>query len=396
MPYTDFKDFLELIQILNKTNSEFGIASTLHHYLAYKLSILESNIYLINSSGLLQNFYENQTSSTIEKIKSRLEEEGIIDWCFLKEKITFIPNIYDESVAARTFIIIIPVIVDKVNVGVFISISEKDQSDYSVIEVEEMEALGIHATIRMDSIRKVTEIDNMNKRLRFLNNEIIRSTEKSSIGDIATGIASEIQSPIKIIEANINLLDSGFQNRERRLQIIKEQFAKIIKINDKLNSLTKDPEDDDEKIEKIFLNDLLNEIILLTESQLRKDGIIIEKETSNETFITVGIKNQIEHLLLSMILYSKDMVQDGGKINLSISKKNRKNLITISDNGIGFTDEQIKLIFDPAFELKSGADRISGLYIQQQIAKKFKGKIEIISELTKGTTYKLFLPVAAK
>lgn len=391
----NIREFIELIQEINLSNSEFDIATKIHSYLAYKYDVIESNIYLINVSGQLQRNLDVLTSASIDKIKLRLEEEGIIDWVFIKNQITFIPNIYDESASSKSFIIIVPVIVNDNQIGVFIAICSKDKNYYTELQVLEINSIGTHGTIKLDNIKKVTEIDNMNKRLRYLNNEVIRSSEKSSIGDIASGIASEIQSPIKIIEANLELLDSGFQNRERRIQIIKEQFDKILKINEKLNSLT-NTNDENEITEKINIHDLANEVIMLTESQLRKDGIIIENEIPNTDIFAIGIKNQLEHILLSLILHSKDMMQEGGKITLNIVNKSRKVTISIQDSGVGFTEDQIKFIFDPAFDLKSGSEKISGLHIQQQIAKKFKGSIELVSEIGKGTTYKVILPAAAK
>lgn len=388
-------EFVEIISSINKLNSASDIVNKLHAYFAKKYGVIESNIYLSNVSGTLRKTAETGTSTILDNIVNRLEEEAIIDWCFSRDELTIIPNLYDESLSPKTNVMIIPAVLNNKSTGIFLAITEFGKEHYDDDALAEISCLASHGVIRLDSYRSYLEIDAMNNRLRFLNNEMIHSSEMASIGEIVTGIANEIESPIKIIEANIQLLDSGIQNKERRLQIIKEHFERIIKINNKLKSLA-ESSNDNEKTVKIDLVDMMNEAILLTESQLRKNGITIEKDFGDEKVFTVGSKNQLEHVMLILLLHSKDMMQDEGKIHISLHSSTSKHVISISDNGIGFAKEQLELLFDPAFVMKVGSQKIAGLYVQKQMTNKMKGDIEVVSELGKGSTYKLILPSTLK
>jgi signal transduction histidine kinase len=388
------ENYIELINDLNSCEEFDDIIIKVDEYAKKKFSLLETGLFLFDPSD---NIVKRRTftNSLIFNILERLEEEAIIEWCFSKNELTFIPDIYNDLPHSNTLILIVPVKFKNKKIGIFIAITEKQVQDFSNIDLKEIESICKHSILRIDSIKSNSEIDSLNNRLRFLNSEILRTSEMASIGEIVSGISSEIDSPLKIINANLSLLSSQPMDTEIRIEIINQHINKINRIVDKLKSMSNEAENNI-KAEKIDLNVLVNEVIMISESQLKKEGITLEIEKIETAAYSICNKNQLEHILLSIILHAKDMIIDNGNINISIFYSQKRNIISITDNGIGFSEDQLNSIFDAAFEMKVGPNKISGLYFQSQLAEKMNGRLEIVSELGKGTTYKLLLPSALK
>jgi two-component system NtrC family sensor kinase len=112
----------------------------------------------------------------------------------------------------------------------------------------------------------------------------------------------------------------------------------------------------------------------------------------------LGDKNQIEQVLLNIISNARDAMEGCSKkifsIQTDLNQKGKQVEIQLSDTGIGMTTEQIEQIFNPFFTTKDSDKGIGlGLSISYRIIDAHQGKIEVSSELNKGTTFFVALPV---
>jgi len=94
-----------------------------------------------------------------------------------------------------------------------------------------------------------------------------------------------------------------------------------------------------------------------------------------------------------MILNAIEAMPEGGKIEISTSKKRGGVIIQISDTGIGIAEEAKKKIFEPFYTTKPFTNTGLGLSMSYGIIKRFGGEIEVVSELGYGTTFTIILPV---
>ena len=100
----------------------------------------------------------------------------------------------------------------------------------------------------------------------------------------------------------------------------------------------------------------------------------------------------IKQALMNIIQNAFDAVKKGGQITLQYYKVKNDLVILISDNGVGITTEQQKKIFDLYYTSKKEGNGL-GLSISQKIISQHNGLISVSSEVNKGTTFKINLPI---
>jgi len=146
------------------------------------------------------------------------------------------------------------------------------------------------------------------------------------------------------------------------------------------------------------VNDAVLSVLAITRQQLLNEGVEVELGLSENLPHVLGDKNQIEQVLLNIISNARDAMEGCSKkvlaIQTGLDKKGRQVEIRLSDRGIGMMTEEIEQIFNPFFTTKDSDKGIGlGLSISYRIIEAHQGKIEVNSELNKGTTFIVTLPV---
>lgn len=376
--------------IFNTCSSEKKVLIKLHDILAAQFSIIESNLYFFTSDKKLVPVDDDEHSTLANRIRN-LEEHGIIDWAVEKDTASVIPDLALE----KAQLILVPLYLRGNPIGIYSAITAKDAAEFAQTELEYLTSTASHAAVAIDNIRSSEEISKMNRKLSLLNNQMIQSTKLASIGEIAASIAGELESPLKIMEGNINLIETGVGDKKRRAQIIKEQILKIKEITDRFAGLAL-PHTSEKSPSNINVCSLIDEVILFSGSQLLRDGIRIEKEYEDTDLKTVGYKSQLEQVILNLLLNARDSMSDGGIITLGVFKTSAKKLmITVADNSRGIDEKDLQNIFDPFYKGRSVSNRTGiSLFLARNIIQQHNGSISVFSETGKGTTFKITLPLS--
>lgn len=377
--------------IFFKATNELDVLSKLHELLVPACSAIESNLFFYNEHGRLEPVFTVDTSSVINEQVEYLEEEGIIDWVKDNKEVSIIPNMH-ETLSRSTFFVIAPINIRNNSIGVFVVRTLRDRDSFLPEDLKYVESLAETAAFVIENIKSSAEIDSLNKKVFALNSRLLYFSRLMAVGDLAITLSKELDNPLKIINANIELMQSGMGDNLRRLQIIKSQFDKVQNVKLKLADLS--TVDDEEQI-PLKLSDLLENALSLVNSQLAGEGILVEKDFLNSEISILGYKSQLEHVLLNMIQNAKNEMPDGGVVSVGIYKlSDRKVSIHIADRGKGISEEKINYIFDPANPLDEKFSGLSvTLYMAKNIIEAHKGKIFVYSDIGKGTTFKIVLPI---
>jgi len=149
----------------------------------------------------------------------------------------------------------------------------------------------------------------------------------------------------------------------------------------------------DTQIDTINVKDLINEVISFIDKELQHRSISINIDSYSESPIIKSDKGQIQQVLLNLLNNALDAVNDGGSIEIKISKKEGKMKIACKDNGIGISKEEIQKIFDPFYSSKREKGTGLGLFITYGIVQKLGGNIEVESLPGVGSVFTVILPV---
>jgi PAS domain S-box-containing protein len=236
--------------------------------------------------------------------------------------------------------------------------------------------------------------------LRETQKQILQQERLRALGQMASGIAHDINNSLTPIMGYIDILTED--------ELIKKRGGKEL---EKIDMATRDikrtiqrmkefyrPKIDDDGLLSIDLNNIIKGTLDLTKHKWKdipeSHGAVINIALNLEKNLPpiVGNESEIREALTNLIINAADAMPDGGNLSLITSFNNDHVMIEISDTGIGMDDETQKRCFEPFYSTKGDKGTGLGLSMVYGIIERHEGIIKISSELNKGTTFQLIFP----
>jgi len=254
-----------------------------------------------------------------------------------------------------------------------------------------------------------SELAKRNEELRLLNEALFESQRQLSqseklaaVGQVTAAMAHQIGTPLNSISGYIQLIlqDGNIQPKDRdRLKIIESQLDRLADSVKNLLSSTRPPKP---QLRTLDVNEVLEELIHLSEPWFLARKVRLSTHLSPDLPSILGDSTHLQTLFLNLITNALDAMPQGGVLTVKTrqvsppfsSEDGRWLEISITDTGIGITEESKKRIFDPFFTTKKmGEGTGLGLAICEKIVKEHSGKIDLESEVGKGSTFSILIPI---
>lgn len=251
------------------------------------------------------------------------------------------------------------------------------------------------------SRRMARNIESADAEKEMMNEQVIEAGKLASVGELAAGIAHEINNPVAIMVEEAgwvqDLLDEGLDkdDNEREVQRalgqIRNQGSRCKEITHKLLSFARKI---DPTTEHICLNSLIREMAEFCEQRARYANVRIETSLSDAIRQVNGSPSEMQQVLLNLINNAIDaMDPGGGSLDIMTRMEDDRVVCSISDTGCGIPQANLPRIFDPFFTTKPvGKGTGLGLSIIYGIINKMGGEISVKSVVNQGTTFILRLP----
>lgn len=226
----------------------------------------------------------------------------------------------------------------------------------------------------------------------------------SMMGTLASGLAHEIRNPLGGIRAAAEMLE-----REAASEESKEFAGMIISEADRVNQLVTQLLDFSRpkklKKQKLNINQLLSELLILQEPDLERRGIQLKQEFDPSLPLVLGDPASLKQSFLNLIKNALEAMEGGGTLKVSTSffadyhlllgegRVGHMALVKIKDTGPGIKAEVLKSLFTPFFTTKKQGTGL-GLMITQRIIKEHDGLLRLQTEIRKGTTFQVYLKLA--
>ena len=292
-----------------------------------------------------------------------------------------------------------------------------------------------HGIYFMSSILDITEKKTNEKEKETLLIQLAQTEKMASIGQLAAGVAHEINNPVGFVKSNINSLDSytsdllalikkntQLMSRLENDRVSTELLTVIKDINDfskdidldyimeDISDLMTDCKEGLSRIEQIVIDlkdfahpgkkdpEPLN-VNIGIESTLNvirnelKYKVALFKEYTDVPLI-MGIPQQINQVFMNILVNSAQSIDQKGKIWIKTRLENKDVVVDISDTGCGIPEKHLSKIFDPFFTTKKvGEGTGLGMNIAYNIVRHHNGSISVESEVGKGSTFSVRFPV---
>jgi len=246
-------------------------------------------------------------------------------------------------------------------------------------------------------VRRIEESD---QKRELAYHEMEYSNKLASIGRLAAGVAHEINNPLAIINEKAGLMkdlmniQGGVVDTARFQKLTDAVLNSVERCRAITHRLLGFARRMDVTIETIDLNRLLEEVFSFMEKEAQHRNLVVAMELAENLPAISSDRGQLQQVFLNILNNAFDAVRDGGEVVIQSRAADEEYvLVCIRDNGVGMSEETLRHIFEPFFSTKKGHGTGLGLSITYGIIKKLGGKIEAESQLGKGTTFRVFLPL---
>lgn len=439
------KTLIEITHIVNSaTNLEImlkQVNEAICNFINIKISFIclldtSNNRFKVSSQhGLCGNFsdhycYFSENQSTIPENKrscfQTYEEMKINSVTLYNHSISTYVN--NHAVQKESILLHVPLLSDGVLIGLMHLVVSKTQSELLLSENQYLSLIAneIAAGIQRKKLesqnlqysKHLAEMVNIRtEQLREKDHQLIQSGKLATLGEMATGIAHEINQPLGairltteglIMAKNMNKLTDEIL--KSKLQAMVEQIDRITKIINHLRAFAR--QSSHEKT-KINIGDPLLDVFKLIGEQLKTNEIMISVDLSPDLPPIMSDHNKLEQVFLNIITNAKDAFEDfeeklkkqdiniyqefikdwNKTIQLRTYDENEYVCVDITDNAGGIDKNGLDKIFEPFYTTKvTGKGTGLGLSISYGIIKEMFGSIEVSTTLYKGTTFTVKIP----
>lgn len=233
--------------------------------------------------------------------------------------------------------------------------------------------------------------------------QLEHAAKLASIGELASGIAHEINNPLAVISEEAGLM-KDFLNPEfgqtlttpEMIERLNSIQTAVFRCRDITRKLLRFVRKTDVELKEHQINDVIDGVVDgLLGPEFAVSNIRIERHYGEDMPSTWTDSNQLQQVLLNIINNAHDAIgKNGGTITITTSSDNRHVRTTIADTGCGMSREQLDQLFVPFFTTKEvGRGTGLGMSVSYGIMKSLGGSIEVESEPGRGTTFTLVLPI---
>ncbi|MFA5004652.1 MAG: ATP-binding protein [Candidatus Omnitrophota bacterium] len=230
------------------------------------------------------------------------------------------------------------------------------------------------------------------KKLEY---QIFHAEKMAAIGQLAAGMAHEINNPLFVISGRLQMLAVEKRLSDKVKKSLDLAITQADRIRKLVDQILKFSRKSTPQLESVDLNEILESVMPLVYYHKLPSAVVnIKKEFAAKMPAIRADAQQLQEVFLNLLINAHQAMPNGGTVRISTANfKNLFALVTIVDSGIGIHPDNLKNMFKPFFSTKNDGTGL-GLFICYDIIKNHNGTIEMQSQPNQGTTVTIKLPFA--
>ena len=222
--------------------------------------------------------------------------------------------------------------------------------------------------------------------------EMLRADRMALVGQLASGLAHEIGTPLNVIAGNAELLKMDLHNSDINTESVDAIVRQTDRITGLIQQLLTFARAENQTMEQFSLRDPLSHALRLLERRFSREGITTTVDIPDDLPLLWGVADQIEQVFLNILINAWHAMPDGGTLTISAREtQDAEVLITFQDTGTGMPAATLEKAFAPFYSTKGEKGTGLGLAICKQILDHHRGSIRLDSTPDVGTTVRITL-----
>jgi signal transduction histidine kinase/ActR/RegA family two-component response regulator len=279
-----------------------------------------------------------------------------------------------------------------------------ESDEFNRFDEEDLKVLSSFASqlsISIENAQLFSDLKQTLQELKHAQDQIVQAEKLRAMGEMASGVAHDFNNVLAVILGNIQLLLHQLdrlspEEIREGLKVVERSSkdgAETVRRIQEFTGMRRDKE-----FVSLSLNEVVKEVVNITQprwrDQTQKKGIQIELSTQlGDIPLIMGNPHELREVLTNIFFNAVDAMPKGGKLTIATQPQTEDWVeVSISDTGIGMTEEVKKRVFDPFFTTKGVTNSGLGMSVSYGIIKRHGGEILIESEQGKGTAFIIHLP----
>ncbi len=260
-------------------------------------------------------------------------------------------------------------------------------------------AMAVHLSRKM-----VSRIQRADSEKEMMNEQVIETGKLASVGELAAGIAHEINNPVAVMVEEAGWIEDLLRDEEKmepeKLQEVKRALSQISTQGDRCKEITHKllsfARRTDPRVVEVHINEVLEEILSISQQRSKFSNVTLKANLAPDLPVIMASPSELQQVFLNLVNNALDaMGPQGGTIEVTSRLAGDFVVVDVADTGTGMPKAILARIFEPFFTTKPvGKGTGLGLAICYGIIKKMGGEISVNSAVGVGTTMHVHMPVA--
>jgi PAS domain S-box-containing protein len=242
---------------------------------------------------------------------------------------------------------------------------------------------------RMGTLVTLRDVESIER----IGNQLQVSERLAALGRVTAGVAHEVKNPLNSMRLWLEVLKANMPTDPEPQQAVKMLDSEIDRLDRAVKTFLNFTKPVEMKLEETDIRPVLQDVIDAARPSISRAGADLRVDLPSE-FPTLLIDQQLIHqAVLNLLLNASEFTPRGGRITLALRRSGESAIISVADSGKGISPEDQKKIFQLFFTTRPGGSGI-GLANTFRFVQLHNGQIEFDSEVGRGTTFRVELPLA--
>ena len=329
--------------------------------------------------------------------------QGIAGWVAKEGEPLLVPDVAADpryfkegaekfDLPARS-ILCVPLVIRDHVIGA-IELVNKVDGQFTQEDLELLNSMAATIAIALENARLYTELAEFARELEESQAQLVKAEKLAATGKLAASLAHEINNPLQAIQNCLHLVTQrrslDKDKRQRYLSMAQEEVQRLIDLVQRMLDFYRPTTESKGPVD---VQEILDDVLSLAGKRIQHGKIVVHRDACDPLPPVLGIANQLKQVFLNITINAVEAMPHGGDLYIdSVWDEQRGEVgVSFTDSGDGIPLAELANIFDPFYTSKPKGTGL-GLSVSHGIIERHGGRIDVRSDVGKGSTFTVHLP----